>query len=85
MLASYPGMFDRFTTLPVNRFPHQLAPDVLNNMLRNPSFCYFAPLLVFLLTPFINKPNSSRDLIIFKISSISLLEIITVVHCAKPE
>ena len=36
-----------------------------------------------MLTLFINKPDSSRDLTIFKISSISSFEIINVVCCAK--
>ena len=38
-----------------------------------------------LLIPFINEPESPRDLIIFVISSISSLQIINVVHFAKSE
>ena len=30
-----------FTLLLVNRFPDKLAPNVSNNLLRNPPFCYF--------------------------------------------
>ena len=44
--------------LPVNRFPNKLAPNVPNNMPRNPPFCYFASLLIALLKHFINKPDS---------------------------
>ena len=29
------------TSLPVIRFPNKLAPNVPNNMLRNPPFCSF--------------------------------------------
>ena len=49
-----------FVPLPVNRFCNKLAPKVLNNIPRNPPFCSFASFL-----PSINKPDSSRDLIIF--------------------
>ena len=38
-----------------------------------------------LLIPFINEPESPRDLIIFVISSISSFQIINVVHFAKSE
>ena len=48
-------------------------------MLRNPPFCSFASFLIVSLTPFINKPDSLRDLTIFMISSISLFEIIYVI------
>ena len=47
-------------------------------MLRNPSFCSSVSFLIVLLTSFINKPDSSRDLTIY-IISISLFEIINVV------
>ena len=59
--------FGRLTPLPINRFSYKIAPDVPDNLLRN------------LLTPFINKIDSSRDLIIFMISFISSLEVIYVV------
>ena len=61
--------FGRLTPLPITPIPfsYKIAPDVLDNLLRN------------LLTPFINKIDSSRDLIIFMISFISSLEVIYVV------
>ena len=48
------------TLLPVNRVPNKLAPNVHNNMLRNPSLCSFASLLIVLRTPFIDEPHSLR-------------------------
>ena len=48
-------------------------------MLRNALSCIFASFLIVLLTPFINKPDSLRDLTTFIISSISSFEIINVV------
>ena len=44
-----------FTSLPVNRFSDKLVPNVPNNMLRNPSFCYFALFSIVSLSPFTNK------------------------------
>ena len=64
--------------LPVNRFSNKLAAKVTNNIPRNSPFCYFALFLIVSLTPFINKPDSSRDLTILMISFISSLEIINV-------
>ena len=61
----------------VNRFPNKLAPYVPNNEQRK--FCFFASFLIVSLTPFIYKPDSSRDLTIFMISFIYLFEIINVV------
>ena len=52
-------------------------------MLKDPTFHSFASFLIVLLTPFTNKPRSSRDLIIFIISSISSFEIINFVRFAK--
>ena len=43
------------------------------------SFLFFCFIIIVSLTPFIHKPDSSRDLIIFMISYISSLEIINVV------
>ena len=60
----------------VNEFPNKLAPNFPNNIQRNPHFCSFASFLIVSLKLFINKPDSSRDLIIFMKSFISLLEII---------
>ena len=69
-----------FTTpLTVNIYPNKLAPDLLNIIPRSSPFCYFALFLIILLIPFINQPDSSRDLTIFMISSISLSEIINAV------
>ena len=61
------------TPLPVNRGPNKLAPNVPNNFPRNPIFCYFASLLIILLTSFINKPDSLKD------SFISSYEIVSAV------
>ena len=65
--------------LPVNRFPKKLATNVPNRILRNHLFCILASSLIVSLTLFINKPDSSRDLIIFIKSFISSFEIISVV------
>ena len=54
-------------------------------MLRNTTFCSFSSILIVLLTPFINKPDSSKDLAIYMISFISLFEITNDVCCAKSE
>ena len=68
-------MFDRFTVLPVNRFPNKLAPNVPSkNCLETYFFCSFVLFLIV-----IGKTDSSRGLIIFVISFISLFEIINVV------
>ena len=60
-------------------------PNVVNNILRNPPLCSLASCWVVSLTPFNNNQESSRDLIIFKISSISLFEIINVVLLLLPD
>ena len=52
-------------TLPVKRFPDELAPKMSNNISKNPPFCYFASFLIVSLTPFTNNPDSSRDLTAF--------------------
>ena len=36
--------------------------------LGNPIFCYFVSFLIVSITPFVNKPDSSRDIPIFMIS-----------------
>ena len=51
--------------LPVNKFPNKPALKVPNNIPRNPPVCFFASFLTVSLTPFINKPDSSRDLTVF--------------------
>ena len=48
-------------------------------MSRNALFCSLATFSIVSPTPFINKPVSSRDLIIFMISFISSFEIVSVV------
>ena len=65
--------------LSFNRFPNQLATKVSNNILRNPPFCYFASFFIVSLTPYLSKPDSPRDSIIFIISFISSLKVINVV------
>ena len=56
--------------LPVNKFPNKLAPNIPNIILRNPPFYSFTSFLIVLVTPFIDKPDSSSDLTIFIISFI---------------
>ena len=68
-----------FNSSPVNRFSNKLASNVPNNVLRNPTFCYFASFLIVLPTRFINKPDFSTNLTIFMISFVSSFEIINVV------
>ena len=65
--------------LPVSRFPNKLAPNVPNDIPRNPPFCSLTSFLIASLTPFINKPDSSSYLTICVISFIPLFEIINVV------
>ena len=52
---------------------------VPNNIPINPPSCSFTLFLMVCLTPFINKPGSSNDSTIFKISFVSLLEINNIV------
>ena len=78
ILASHPWLI-AIACLPVNRFPTNLAPNVPNNVLKSPPFCYFASFLIIWLKLFINKSDFSRDFTIFMISFISLLEVINVV------
>ena len=52
-------------------------------MTRNPSFLSFASFSIVSLTPFTNKPDSSGDLTLFMISSISSFENINVVPNPK--
>ena len=71
--------FHRLTPLSGNECSNKLAPNVPNNIRRIPPLYSFGSFLIVSLTLFINKPNSSRDLIIFVISSTSSFEIINVV------
>ena len=52
-------------------------------MLRNPLFCSFASLLIVLLTPFTNKADFLRHLIIFAISLISFSKLLFTVLSSK--
>ena len=64
--------------LPANRIPNKIAPNLPNNIPKYPPFCYIASFWIVSLTAFINKQDSSRDLIIF-ISFISSFEIINLI------
>ena len=72
---------DLFIPLPANIFPNKLAPNVPNNILRNTLFCSLTSFQIVSLAPFNNKPESSRDLTIFIMSSISSFGIISVIVC----
>ena len=56
------------TPLPANIFPNRLAPNVPHSILRKPLLCSLPSFIIVSLTPFNNIPESSRDLIDFKIS-----------------
>ena len=43
--------------MPVNRFPNKLAPNIPNNLVKNPPFCSFASFWIVSLTQ--NNPESS--------------------------
>ena len=64
---------------PAGMIPNKLAPNVPNNILRNPSFCYFVLFSIVWVALFINWPESSRYLTIFIISNISSIDIINAV------
>ena len=66
------------TPLPVNALPDILEVNVPNSIEKNLSFCYFVPFLIVSLISF-TSPDSSSDLTILIIFSISSFEIITVV------
>ena len=65
--------------MPADIFPNKLVPSVPSNTLRNPPFCSFASSFIVLLSPFNSIPESSRDLIIFKMKFYSSFETIKVV------
>ena len=56
-----------------------------NNILRNPTFCSFTSFWTVLVSPFNNKPQSSRDFTILIISLISLFDIISVAVLCEAE
>ena len=55
-LKTWPALIEPLpaliTLLLVKWFPKKLAPNLPNNILRNPPFCSFASSLIVLLTPF---------------------------------
>ena len=57
-----------FTPRPVKRNPNKLAPNVPNNILRNPAFCSFTSFYTVSVTTFNNKPEFSRDFTILIMS-----------------
>ena len=61
VIILHPGILG----LSANMVPNKPAANVFNNIPRNPPFCSFALFsIVSLTTPFINTPNSLRDLTI---------------------
>ena len=66
----------KLVLLPDNRPPNKLAPK---KSTKKSTFLLLWFNFNCFLPPFINKPDSSRDMTIFTISSISLFEIISVV------
>ena len=72
--------------LPAKLCPNKLALNVPNNILRNPPFCFFTWFWTVSVTPINNKPESSRDFTILRISSISSFDIISaVLSCPDPK
>ena len=57
LITLLPGIFDRFTPLPVNKFLNKVGLNVSNNMPRNPHFSFFALFWTDLRTPFLNNPK----------------------------
>ena len=67
------------TPLPNNISPNKNVTSVPSSILRKPPLCSLASFLIVSQTPFNSIPESSRDLINFKRSSISSFEITKVV------
>ena len=65
--------------MPAEILPNKIKPIASNEILRNTLICSIASLLIVLLAPFNNNPESSRDLTILIMSSISSFDIISVV------
>ena len=61
--------------MPVYIFLNKIAPKIPNNIPKNPPFCSFVSFFIILVIPFHKILESSRALVIFKISFISSLEI----------
>ena len=49
---------------PDNKFPNKEAPNVPNNILRNPSFCSLASFWIVLVTPSNKTPEFSKASIV---------------------
>ena len=64
------------TPLPDSVFLNKITANVLNNIGLNPLSCSLASFLSVSLVHFISNPDSSSDLTIFILSSISSFEII---------
>ena len=62
------------TVLPANIFPSKVALRVAANIPENLPFCCYTSFSIVSLTPFISKPDSSRDLTVFMISFKSSFE-----------
>ena len=62
--------------MPVNILLNKVAPKVPNNIDKNPPLCSFASSFIVSLTHFNNKAELSKDLTIFKVSSISSFQTI---------
>ena len=80
ILAPHQGIWG----FPPNIFCNILAANLANNPWRNPLFCSFVSFFIvsffiISLTRFISKPDSSRDLTIFLVAYIYLVEIIRAV------
>ena len=71
--------------MPIKRSPNKPAPNVPNNALRNPPFCSFTSFWTVSVTPFNNKPESSRDFTILMMSLISSFDIINVTWRLLPD
>lgn len=63
---------DLIAPLDAKIFPAKLVLRVPNTTPRNPPFYSFASFSIVWVTPFINKPESSKDLTIFIASCLSL-------------
>ena len=73
LITSSPSLI---TPLLVNALSNILAANVRHNIGRNFHFCYFVSFLIDSLILFTSNPDSSNDLIISIIPSISSFEII---------
>ena len=81
MPLPFPSLYIPFL---VKRFPNKLEPNVPNSILTNLPFCSFASFWTVSVTPFNNKPESSRDFTILIISLISSFDIINLAVFPDP-